>query len=314
MEDVSDLPFRLIYKEQGADIVYTEFANCEALIRNVKSQLRKLEVVDAERPVSIQIYGSMEESMEEAARMAEDAGADFVDINCGCWVKKVANRGDGAGLLRDLDKFRSVVAAVQRGTKLPVTVKTRLGWDEDNIRILEVARFLEDMGVAALTLHCRTRKQGHSGTADWSWLSRVKEVSSIPLIANGDIRTGQDAEQCFALGADGVMVARGAINCPWVFRQIKHYLATGEEMPDLLLEDKVAMCIRHLTESVEYHGKRAIFSFRKHYSGYLKGVRNIATLRKDLMALEEVEPIIERLNRFMAEYDDTAPDSQETAA
>jgi tRNA-dihydrouridine synthase len=170
------------------------------------------------------------------------------------------------------------------------------------------------MGVAALTLHCRTRKQGHSGDARWDWLSRVKEVSALPLIANGDIRSGEDAKQCFALGADGVMVARGAIHCPWVFRQIKHYLATGEEMPDLTLEDKIALCIRHLNDTVEYHGKRGLFSFRKHYSGYLKGVRNIANLRKDIMELEEVPPIIERLDRFLAEYDDTEPDSQEDAA
>ena len=249
MEDVSDLPFRVLCKEQGADIVYTEFTNCEALIRNVKDAQKKIEVVDAERPVAIQIYGSAEDSMERAAEMAEEAGADFIDINCGCWVKKVANRGDGAGLLRDLDKFRAVVARVQRGTKLPVTVKTRLGWDWSNVVILDVARMLQDMGVWALTVHCRTRAQGYTGNADWTWLPRIKEVSSIPLIANGDITTEEHVEHLFGLGVDGVMIGRGAIHSPWIFRHIKHYLATGEKLGDPPLEERVEMCLRHLADS-----------------------------------------------------------------
>lgn len=303
MEDVSDVPFRLLCKEQGADLVYTEFTNCEALIRNVKGAFKKIELDARERPVAIQIYGSAEDSMEEASRIVTDHGADFIDINCGCWVKKIAGRGDGAGLLRDLDKFRSVVESVQRGTKLPVTVKTRLGWDHDNIVILEVAKFLYDMGIPALTVHCRTRKMGYTGEADWSWLPRIKEASPIQLIANGDIETPEHAKQCFDLGCDGVMIGRGAIHSPWIFGHMRHYLNTGELLPEPTLAERIDMCIRHLADSAEYRGeRRGCMTFRRHYAGYLKGVRNIAHLRRDLMEFEEVAPIRERLNRFLEEY------------
>ncbi len=303
MEDVSDPPFRRICKEQGADLMYTEFANCEALVRNVGRECRKLELDDRERPIAVQIYGSAEDSMERAAAMAQDSGADFVDINCGCWVKKIANRGDGAGLLRDLGKFEAVVRAVMKGTTLPVTVKTRLGWDHSSIVILDVVRMLENLGVAALTLHCRTRSQGYTGHADWSWLARVKEVSPLPLIANGDINTPEDAAACLNLGADGVMIGRGAIHSPWIFRHMRHYLDTGELLPEPSLEDRVEMCIRHLADTVAYRGSpRGIFTFRRHYAGYLKGVPGVAQVRRDLMELEEIAPIVARLRRFMEEY------------
>jgi tRNA-dihydrouridine synthase B len=307
MEDVSDLPFRLLCKEQGADIVYTEFTNCEALIRNVKDAVQKIALSPHERPAAIQIYGSAEDSMERASAMATDAGADFIDINCGCWVKKVANRGDGAGLLRDLDKFRAVVASVQRGTHLPVTVKTRLGWDPDSIVILKVAPMLEDMGVSALTVHCRTRKQGYTGNADWSWLPRIKEVSNIPLIANGDITTEEHVEALFRMGVDGVMIGRGAIHSPWIFRRIKHYLATGEKLPEPGLEERIHMCVRHLADSAEYRGeRRGVLSFRRHYAGYLRGEHHIAQLRKDLMTLETVEAVKERLFAYLDEMSGVA--------
>lgn len=302
MEDVSDLPFRILCKEQGADIVYTEFTNCEALIRNVKDAYRKIQLEEKERPVAIQIYGSAEDSMERASAIATEGGADFVDINCGCWVKKVANRGDGAGLLRDLCKFKQVVQSVQRGTHLPVTVKTRLGWDHDTIVITEVAKMLEDLGVAALTLHCRTRKMGYTGKADWSWLARVKEACNLPLIANGDITTSEHARECLDLGCDGVMIGRGAIHSPWIFGHVKHYLATGELLPEPTLEHKIAMCLRHLADTAEYRGERkGVLSFRRHYAGYLNGVANIAILRRDLMQLETVADVTERLHRFMEE-------------
>ena len=304
MEDVSDMPFRILCKEQGADIVYTEFTNCEALVRKVRNAYQKIQVHDAEHPVAIQLYGSGEESLEQAAAIAEAQGPDFIDINCGCWVKKIANRGDGAGLLRNLDKFQAVVESVQRGTSLPVTVKTRLGWDEKDIVIQDVARMLEDLGVAALTIHCRTRKQGYTGNADWSWLTRIKEVSEIPLIANGDIVTPQDAQTCLDLGADGVMIGRGAINSPWVFRHVKHYLATGELLPEPELRERVEMCIRHLQDSVEYRGERwGVPAFRRHYSGYLKGMYNIANLRKELMQFTEVAPIVERIYDYLDKYE-----------
>lgn len=308
MEDVSDLPFRVMCKEQGADIVYTEFTNCEALIRHVKDAKRKLELAEAERPVAIQLYGSGEESMERAAAMAEEAGADFIDINCGCWVKKVANRGDGAGLLRDLNRFKAVVASVQRGTKLPVTVKTRLGWDWSSIVILDVARMIEDMGIHALTVHCRTRNQGYTGSADWSWLPKIKEVSKIQLIANGDITTEQDVETLFNMGVDGVMIGRGAIHSPWIFRHIKHYLATGEVLGDPPIEERVQMCMRHLADSAAYRGeRRGVLSFRRHYAGYLRGEHNIAHLRKDLMEIETVEGVHQRLLRYLDERHSLVP-------
>jgi len=309
MEDVADLPFRLICKEHGADLVYTEFINCEALVRNVKRATAKVAVEEAERPIGVQLYGSNEASMERAAAMAEEGGADFLDVNCGCWVKKIANRGDGAGLLRDLTRFEAAVRGVMKGTSLPVTVKTRLGWDPQSIVILEVARRLEAMGVAALTVHCRTRVQGYTGKADWSWLAKIKEVSTIPLIGNGDINTPEDAKACFDLGCDGIMIGRGAIHNPWIFRHTRHYLDTGTLLPQPSLDERFAMCIRHLTESAAFRGeRRGVLSFRSHYSGYLKGVRYIAQLRKELMEFVEVAPIVERLNRFLDAYDEEAPE------
>jgi len=304
MEDVSDRPFRLLCKSLGADVLYTEFANCEAVIRNVTREIEKMSVTDAERPIGVQIYGSRPESLERAAAMAETTGADVVDFNAGCWVKKIANRGDGAGLLRDLPRFRDAVAAVQRGTRLPVTVKTRLGWDDDSIVALDVARMLEDMGVQSLTMHCRTRVQGYSGRADWSWLARIREVSAIPLIANGDIATAQDAQACFDLGADGVMIGRAAIQYPWVFREMKHFFATGEALPERTLRERVDLCIEHLRAHVAFRGAlRGVYSFRRFYGGYLKGARNIAHLRRDLMICMEVEQIVDRLHAFVESYE-----------
>ncbi len=222
--------------------------------------------------------------------------------------EKIANRGDGAGLLRDLDKFASVVRAVMRGTTLPVTVKTRLGWDADSIVILDVARMLEDLGVHALTVHCRTRVQGYAGHADWSWLPKIKAISAIPLIANGDIKTPQDARACFDLGCDGVMIGRGAIHSPWIFRHVRHYLDTGDLLPEPDLRERIAMCIRHLRDQAAYRGeRRGVLSFRRHYAGYLKSARNIAHLRRELMQFETVAPIVERLHHYLEadeeEYD-----------
>ncbi len=299
MEDVSDIPFRRICKERGADLVYTEFTNCEALIRNVKRALSKIEVTDDERPVGVQLYGSDGDSLERAAAIAEEVCPDFIDINCGCWVKKVANRGDGAGLLRDLNKFESVVQSVTRGTSLPVTVKTRLGWDDDSIVILDVARMLEANGVHALTVHCRTRKQGYTGEADWSWLPRIKGASGIPLIANGDIATPQDVKAIFDLGCDGVMIGRGAIANPWIFEQTKHYLATGEHAPKALVDERIELCIRHLKENVVNRGeRRGVTSFRKFYVHYLRGMQNASKFRVSLMPFTEVPPIEAALREY----------------
>ena len=294
MEDVSNIPFRQICKERGADIVYTEFTNCEALSRNVKRSLRKIAVTESERPVAIQLYGSNGESLHVATEIATSFGPDFIDINCGCWVKKVANRGDGAGLLRDLGRFEMVVQSVVGATNLPVTVKTRLGWDDDSIVIEDVARMLEANGVHALTVHCRTRKQGYTGEADWSWLPRIKAVSDIPLIANGDIVTPEDVKAVLDMGCDGAMIGRAAISNPWIFEQTKHFLATGEHLPKPTAGDRIDLCLRHLADDVAYKDceeRRAVTSFRKFYTHYLNGLRDSKRVRVSLMAFEEVAPI-----------------------
>lgn len=301
MESVSDPPFRRLCRQFGADLLWTEFANCEAIVRNVSRECRKLQVSPDEHPIAIQIYGSAEDSMERAAANAEAMNPDWIDINCGCWVKKIANRGDGAGLLRDLKKFEKVVRSVMRGSSLPVTVKTRLGWDADSIVILDVARMLEQLGVAALTLHCRTRSQGYSGKADWSWIPRVKAAApSLPLIANGDIRSPEDAKYCLDLGADGIMIGRAAIDRPWIFRQIRASLAGQPIPPEPDLRDRISLALEHLRAHTAYHGeKRGVFSFRRRWAAYLHAAPGIARLRAELMTLETVAQIEDRLARYL---------------
>ncbi|PCJ49636.1 MAG: tRNA dihydrouridine synthase DusB [Candidatus Hydrogenedentota bacterium] len=295
MEDVSNIPFRQICKERGADIVYTEFTNCEALSRNVQQSIDKIQITEEERPVAIQLYGSNGDSLEKAATITELYAPDFIDINCGCWVKKVAGRGDGAGLLRDLGKFEMVVQSVMKGTRLPVTVKTRLGWDDESIVIEDVARMLVDNGVQALTVHCRTRKQGYTGDADWSWLPKIKSVApDLPLIANGDIVTPEVVKAILDMGCDGAMIGRGAISNPWIFEQTKHFLATGEHLPKPTAGDRIDLCLRHLADDVAYKDceeRRAVTSFRKFYTHYLNGLRDSKRVRVSLMAFEEVAPI-----------------------
>ena len=302
MEDVTDLPFRLICKELGADLLYTEFASSEALIRDAAKTLKKIQVADAERPVAVQIFGGVEESMEGAAAVAEAAGPDFIDINCGCWVKKVALREAGAGLLRDLPKFEGIVRSVIRGTTLPVTVKTRLGWDQESIVIEDAARMLEQCGVQALALHCRTRDQAHRGEAQWHWLEKVKKAISIPLIGNGDVNTPEDAKRMLETGCDGVMIGRGAIANPWIFRETKHFLDTGEHMEPPSLEEKLDCCVRHLHLSVEHKGEpKGVVEFRKYYAGYLKGQPNVSKLRAEIMTMMELEPVLARLEKYREE-------------
>lgn len=313
MEDVSDIPFRQICKERGADIVYTEFTNCEALSRNVQRSLDKVRVTELERPVAIQLYGSNGDSLEAAAGIAENLGPDFIDINCGCWVKKVAGRGDGAGLLKDLDKFEMVVQSVMKGTSLPVTVKTRLGWDDDTIVIEDVARMLADNGVQALTVHCRTRCQGYTGEADWAWLPKVKAAApDLPLIANGDIVTPEDVKAVLDVGCDGAMIGRGAITNPWIFREARHFLDTGEHLAPPTVEDRIELCIRHLNENVEKRGEqRGVTSFRKFYTHYLHGLRDSTRVRVALMAHVTVEPVEADLRAYMAQLmDQEAADAQ----
>lgn len=306
MEDVTDLPFRLLCHDYGAQVLFTEFANCEAVIRNIPSEICKFEIQEDPRPIGIQLYGSRPEALEEAARMASEAQPDFIDLNCGCWVKKIASRGDGAGLLRDLNRLEKAVAAVQRGASVPVSVKTRLGWDKDDFVILELAPRLLEMGVQFLTVHCRTRVQGYRGTADWSWLPRIKEAApELPLIGNGDILTPEDAAQCFDLGCDGIMIGRAAIQQPWVFRAMRQYLEEGTIPPEPTVEEKLDWCIDHLRAHVAFRGMpRGIFSFRRYYAAYLRDVRNISHLRNDLMSLMDVEAIADRIREFAATHEE----------
>ncbi len=303
MEDVTDLSFRLISRELGADIVYTEFTSSEALIRDIPKALRKIKISEQERPVGIQIYGGVEASMEGAAKVAESFNPNFIDINCGCWVKNHVQRCECAGLLRDLAQFERIVKSTVRGTKLPVTVKTRLGWDENSIVILDVARMLEACGVAALTIHCRTRMQGYKGLANWRWLEKIRKVISIPLIGNGDVTTAPDVRAMLETGCDGVMIGRGAIMNPFLFREAKYYLKTGDVMPPASLHERVNLCLRHLHLSIEHKGlNRGLIEFRKYYIGYFHGQPNIAKLRADLMQMTELDVITNRLYQYLEEH------------
>jgi tRNA-dihydrouridine synthase B len=302
MEDVTELPFRLICRRLGADIVYTEFTSSEGIIRDIPRIMEKIRIAEEERPVAIQIFGGRPEAMAGAAEAIEKLKPDFIDVNCGCWVKNHVARNEGAGLLRDLPLFEKIVKATVKGTKLPVTVKTRLGWDDQSIVILDVAKMVEAAGAKALTLHCRTRSQAHSGFADWSWLEKIKKVISIPIIGNGDITCPEDVQAMLETGCDGVMIGRGAIANPWIFKQSKHFLETGGHMPEPSIEEKIQTCIEHLKLNVQYKGEKyGVQTFRKHYVGYLKGLPNITPVRSELMQYMTQEQVIERLQKYLSE-------------
>lgn len=302
MEDVTNVSFRLVCKQMGADIVYTEFASSEALIRDIPRVMSKIKVNDEERPVGIQIFGGNEDAMEKAAAVAEECQPDFIDINCGCWVRNHVARGEGAALLKDLPKFKRIVKATIKGTSLPVTVKTRLGWDQDSIVILDTAQMLEDAGVEALTVHCRTRSQAHEGRADWSWLEKLKKKVRMPIIGNGDLMTPENVKEMFETGCDGVMIGRAAIGNPWIFKKIKHYLETGSHLPEPSLEERIGVCIDHLKLSVSEKGlKDGTIRFRKYYAGYLKGIPHVSKLRFDLMQLIDCDAVINRLKKYLDE-------------
>lgn len=310
MEDVTDLPFRLVCKKLGADVVVTEFTAAEALIRRIPKALEKIRISPEERPVGIQLFGSRPEAIKEAAAVAESLDPDFIDLNCGCWVKNHVSRAEGAGLLRDLPLFEKIVKAAVAGTRLPVTVKTRLGWDENSVVILEVARMVEQCGARMLTLHCRTRSQAHRGFAEWTWLEKVKKVISIPLIGNGDIVAPQDVKAMFETGCDGVMIGRGAISDPWLFAASKHYLATGQIPVPPSLKERVSVCLAHLANVCQNQpGRRPVLAFRKHYVGYLKGLPGISHLRADLMQMETFEEVRDRLLRFVNESSSAGADA-----
>jgi tRNA-dihydrouridine synthase B len=319
MEDVTDVSFRLVSRRMGADAVYTEFISSEALIRAAAKSMRKMVTLPEERPVAIQIFGGDPEVMREAAQISEEAGPDFIDINCGCWVKGVTGKGAGAGLLKDPLRMEQMVRATSDAVKLPVTVKTRLGWDHESINILNIAPMLEQAGAAAITIHCRTRSMGHSGEADWSWIPRIKERVGIPVFLNGDVRTPEDAERAFKeTGCDAVMVGRAAINNPFVFKQIKDYFATGVYR-DPSVEERFKLCVDHLEMSIASKGElRAILEFRKYYAGYLKGLFGVSKLRQELMRITEREAafaaILAFRDRYLSEFGDLVDEQIAQAA
>ncbi|MCX6167811.1 MAG: tRNA dihydrouridine synthase DusB [Ignavibacteriales bacterium] len=300
MEDVTDIAYRRLCKELGADVVYTEFVNSDGLIRSNKKTEKKLEITDEERPVGIQIYGGNLEPMIEAAKIAESRNPDLIDINAGCWVKKIATRGAGAGLLKDPCYMQSMVGAIVNAVTIPVTVKTRIGWDADSINILDIAKRVEDAGAAALTVHCRTRKQGHSGEPDWNWIPRVKEVVKIPVALNGGIFTADDVKQAFQeTKADAIMIARGAIEHPWIFREAKELLL-GIPVNQVSPYERIHTALRHLRYSLELKEPRAaIIPFRKYYAGYLKGLHNSKEIRQELYQQLEYAPIEDILLKYL---------------
>jgi len=302
MEDVSDPPFRAVCKKHGADMMYTEFISSEGLIRDAMKSRQKLDIFEEERPVGIQIFGGDEEAMAISAGIVDAVNPDLLDINFGCPVKKVVCKGAGAAVLKDIDLMVRLTTAVIKSCNVPVTVKTRLGWDFDSINIIEVAERLQDIGVQALSIHGRTRSQLYKGEADWSWIAKVKDHPriTIPIFGNGDVDSPQKAlEYKNKYGVDGIMIGRAAIGYPWFFREVKHYFATGEILPPPTIEERIDVIRQHLRASVAWKGPRiGIFEMRRHYANYLKGIINIKPLRSKLVMLNTMEEIEEALDEF----------------
>ncbi|HUR12253.1 MAG TPA: tRNA dihydrouridine synthase DusB [Flavitalea sp.] len=306
MEDVSDPPFRAVCKDNGADLMYTEFISSEGLIRNAIKSTQKLDIFDYERPVGIQIFGGDEESLALAAKIVHVTNPDLLDINFGCPVKKVACKGAGAGVLKDLPLMVRLTDAVVKATSLPVTVKTRLGWDDATKNIEEVAERLQDVGIRALAIHGRTRTQMYKGEADWTLIGKIKNNPRIhiPIFGNGDIDSPEKAfEYKNRYGVDGIMIGRASIGHPWIFNEIKHFLKTGEHLPPPSIEQRIAVCRKHLHRSFEWKGPVAgINEMRRHYANYLKGLPNIREYRNRLVTLKSVEEIEEVLNEIRVNY------------
>jgi nifR3 family TIM-barrel protein len=303
MEDVTDLSFRLICKKLGADMVYTEFVNSEGLVRSSERTHAKLKISDDERPVGIQIYGGNIESMIGGAKIAEAENPELIDINAGCWVKDVVNCGAGSALLKDPPYLQKLVKEVVDAVSIPVTVKTRLGWDEKNIQILDVAKRIEDAGAKAITIHCRTRSMGNRGDVDWSWIPKVKSIINIPVVLNGNVLTAQDVKKAFdETGADAVMIARGAIGNPWIFRETKELLLSGSILSHSGVHERIKICLEHLYLSIKLKGeRRAVIEHRKFYSGYLKGLHNASKIRAELMLKNELSSIEDILSKYLEE-------------
>jgi tRNA-dihydrouridine synthase B len=306
MEDVSDPPFRAVCKDNGADVMYSEFISSEGLIRDAMKSLKKLDFSEEERPFAIQIFGGDEEAMGQSAAICEAVNPDFIDINYGCPVKKVALKGAGAGVLKDIDLMERLTKSVIASTKLPVTIKTRLGWDDATKNIEEVAERMQDIGVAALSIHGRTRSQLYKGEADWSLIAKVKNNPriTIPVFGNGDIDSPQKAKEYKErYGVDGIMIGRAAIGYPWIFREIKNFLATGEVLPSPTLAERISVCKTHLNKSIDWKGPIVgINEMRRHYTNYLKGLPGIKDFRLRLVTLMDPDAIHEVLDEITAHY------------
>ena len=303
MEDVSDPPFRRLCKMHGADMLYSEFISSEGLIRDAIKSRQKLDIFDYERPVGIQIFGGDEEAMALSAKIVATVNPDLVDINFGCPVKKVVSKGAGAGVLKDIDLMVRLTKAVVNSTDLPVTVKTRLGWDEQSINIEEVAERLQDVGISALTIHARTRSQMYKGHSDWSYIAKVKNNPRmhIPIFGNGDIDSPEKAlEYRNKYGIDGIMIGRAAIGYPWIFNEIKHYFATGELLPSPTIADRVEAAKNHLLWSVEWKGERqGVVEMRRHYANYFKGIPNFKEHRHKLVTLDASQEVVKALDNVL---------------
>ncbi len=303
MEDVSDPPFRMICKSKGADLMYTEFISSEALIRDAAKSIKKLDIYEEERPIGIQIFGGNLEAMKQSADIVTASHPDLLDINYCCPMKKVTCKGGGSAILQDIPKMVSMTTEIVKATSLPVTVKTRLGWDENSLHIVEVAERLQDVGIKAISIHGRTRKQMYKGDADWRLIAEVKNNPRmfIPVFGNGDVNTPEQAlEKKNTYGVDGIMIGRASIGHPWIFEEIKHYMKTGEHLPPPTLEERISTCREHLETSMRWKGdKRGILEMRRHYANYFKGFPGIKDFRQRLVttdSLEHIEDILQEIN------------------
>lgn len=314
MEDITDPSFRYICKLNGADFLYTEFISSDGLIRDGEKSVRKLDIYDFERPIGIQLYGHLTGAMVEAALIAEAAGPEIIDINFGCPVKKIAGRGAGAGMLRNIPLMLSMTEAIVNAVKLPVTVKTRLGWDDDSKNIVDIAERLQDTGIKAITIHGRTRAQLYRGSADWTLIGEVKNNPrmKIPVIGNGDIDGPLKAREMFnRYGVDGIMIGRATVGRPWIFRDIKHFLGTGEILPEPNTAEKAAMALSHLEKSLQYkNGPRAIFEMRRHLSNYFKGLPHFRETRLKLLTTLDIDEIREIITETGNKYGDYRTDER----
>lgn len=306
MEDVSDPPFRALCKKHGADLMFTEFISSEGLIRKAAKGIKKLDIFEAERPIGIQLFGGSEDAMEEAARIAEAAGPDLIDINYGCPVHKVVSKGAGACLLQDVDKMVRLTEKVVKAVKLPVTVKTRLGWNDQTKNIEEVAERLQDVGIAALSIHGRTRAQLYKGPADWTLIGKVKANPRIriPIFGNGDIDSPEKAVEYRArYGVDGVMIGRASIGHPWIFNEIKHFIATGQHLAAPSIADRVEAAREHLRSSLAWKGPwEGVVEMRRHYGNYLKGLPNVKEVRLRLCTEKDPQVLEAILDEVKATY------------